>query len=159
NESFEAFTSNIYTRKTQSGSHILVNRYLINELTELNIWNENMRTEIIQHDGSVQNIVEIPDDIKLRYKTAREIDQRIFTLHSARRGPFVCQTQSLNYYFNEITFEKVWSVIELGWRLGLKTGSYYCHSSAGSSAHGANLGARKKPAIEDKPKEKPKQKP
>lgn len=144
NESFECFTSNIYSRQTLSGTHIIVNKYLIDELNKLGVWNEELRLEIIRNNGSVQNIPEIPDNIKYRYKTAREIDQRILTLHSAKRGPFICQTQSLNYFFDDITFEKVWSNIALGHKLGLKTGSYYIHSSPGSQVHGSNLGIKKK---------------
>ena len=155
-ECFEPITSNIFTRQTLSGMHIVVNKYLINELIELGIWNEDLRLEIIRNEGSVQNIPEIPNDIKQRYKTARELDQRILTMHSVARGPFICQTQSLNYYFEDITFEKLWSVISLGHKLGLKTGSYYTHSSPAVGAQGTSLGIKKKEEIKPELKPEPK---
>lgn len=143
-ECVEPPTSNIYTRGTLSGSHIIVNRYLIDELTKLKIWNEEMRLDIIRNEGSIQDIAEIPDDIKFRYKTARELDQRLLVLHAATRGPFICQSQSLNCYYSDITFEKVWSVLHLAWKKGLKTGSYYSHSQAGYGSIGSSLGTKKK---------------
>lgn len=144
NEAFEPYTSNIYSRQILSGTHIIVNKYLINELTELGIWDDEMRKEIIRNDGSIQSIPNIPEDVKYRYKTARELDQRVLVLHSAARGPFICQMQSLNYFFTDITFEKVWSCTKLAWERGLKTGSYYIHSAPASNGIGTSLGAQKK---------------
>ncbi len=130
NECFEPYTANLYSRKTLAGEFPIIVRYLIDELVELGLWDDTMRRDLIENDGSVQNIARIPADIRRRYRTARELDQRVLTHHAAARNPFLSQTQSLNYYFSEAKLEDALSVLLLGWKLGLTTGSYYMHMQA-----------------------------
>jgi ribonucleoside-diphosphate reductase alpha chain len=125
NECFEPFTSNIYVRGTSSGEFIVVNKYLVNDLDEIGLWSEEMKNKIIQENGSVQKITEIPGDIRARYKTVWEIKQRDLIDLAADRGAFVCQSQSMNLFFETATKAKLNSSILYGWRKGLKTLNYY----------------------------------
>ena len=125
NESFEPFTNNIFQRKTLSGEFIVINKYLINDLINRGLWNKEMKDTIILHEGSVQNIAEIGDDLKAIYKTAWEIKQRNIIDMSADRGRYICQTQSLNIFMEEPDFQKLSSMHFYGHSKGLKTGSYY----------------------------------
>ena len=125
NESFEPFTNNIFQRKTLSGEFIVINKYLINDLISRGLWNKEMKDTIILHEGSVQNIAEIGDDLKAIYKTVWEIKQRNIIDMSADRGRYICQTQSLNIFMEEPDFQKLSSMHFYGHSKGLKTGSYY----------------------------------
>ncbi len=125
NESFEPFTNNIFQRKTLSGEFIVINKYLINDLIDRGLWNKELKDTIILHEGSVQNIPEIGDDLKAIYKTAWEIKQRNIIDMSADRGRYICQTQSLNIFMEEPDFQKLSSMHFYGHSKGLKTGSYY----------------------------------
>jgi ribonucleotide reductase alpha subunit len=125
NESFEPFTNNIFQRKTLSGEFIVINKYLINDLIDRGLWNKELKDTIILHEGSVQNIAEIGDDLKAIYKTAWEIKQRNIIDMSADRGRYICQTQSLNIFMEEPDFQKLSSMHFYGHSKGLKTGSYY----------------------------------
>jgi ribonucleoside-diphosphate reductase alpha chain len=125
NESFEAFTSNIFQRKTLSGEFIVINKYLINDLIERGLWNRELKDIILLNDGSIQNISNIPKDIKELYKTAWEIKQKNVIDMSADRGIYVCQTQSLNIFMDDPDFKKLSSMHFYGWQRGLKTSSYY----------------------------------
>ena len=125
NESFEPFTNNIFQRKTLSGEFIIINKYLINDLISRGIWNKELKDTIILHEGSVQNIPEIDDELKAIYKTAWEIKQRNIIDMSADRGQYICQTQSLNIFMEEPDFQKLSSMHFYGHSKGLKTGSYY----------------------------------
>jgi len=125
NESFEPFTNNIFKRKTLSGEFVVINKYLMNDLIELNLWDKNMKDLILINEGSIQNISEIPDELKLIYKTGWEIKQRAVIDMSSDRGAFVCQSQSLNIFMEEPDFKKLSSMHFYGWSKGLKTGSYY----------------------------------
>ena len=125
NESFEPFTNNIFQRKTLSGEFIVINKYLINDLIDRGLWNKELKDTIILHEGSVQNIPEISDDLKAIYKTAWEIKQRHIIDMSADRGRYICQTQSLNIFMEEPDFQKLSSMHFYGHSKGLKTGSYY----------------------------------
>lgn len=125
NESFEPITNNIFQRKTLSGEFIVINKYLINDLIQKNLWNKNMKDTIILHEGSIQNIPEIPDDMKELYKTVWEIKQRNIIDMSADRGKYICQTQSLNIFIEEPDFKKLSSMHFYAHSKGLKTGSYY----------------------------------
>jgi len=129
-ECFEPITSNIYTRQTLSGEFAQVNKYLLEDLVELNIWNDNIKQKIIASNGSIQNIVEIPDDIKALYKTVWEISQRVVIDMAAARGPFVCQSQSMNLYIKDANTAKVTSALFYAWEKGLKTLVYYLRSNA-----------------------------
>jgi len=125
NESFEPFTNNVFQRKTLSGEFIIINKYLINDLISRGLWNKELKDTIILHEGSVQNIPEIDDELKAIYKTAWEIKQRNIIDMSADRGQYICQTQSLNIFMEEPDFQKLSSMHFYGHSKGLKTGSYY----------------------------------
>jgi ribonucleoside-diphosphate reductase alpha chain len=125
NESFEPFTNNIFQRKTLSGEFIVINKYLINDLISRGLWNKDLKDTIILHEGSVQNIPEIDDELKAIYKTTWEIKQRNIIDMSADRGQYICQTQSLNIFMEEPDFQKLSSMHFYAHSKGLKTGSYY----------------------------------
>lgn len=125
NESFEPFTNNIFQRKTLSGEFIVINKYLIRDLINKGLWNKEMKDTIILHEGSIQNIPEIDQEMKDLYKTSWEIKQRIVIDMSVDRGRYICQTQSLNIFMEEPDFQKLSSMHFYGHSKGLKTGSYY----------------------------------
>lgn len=133
-ESIEPFTSNFYVRKTQSGEYTIVNEYLVRELIELNLWNDDMRKKIIYYNGSIQNILEIPENIRELHKTAYEINMRHVIKMSADRGIFIDQSQSLNLYFGKPDYKIISSALFYGWKMGLKTMMYYCRSQAATTA-------------------------
>lgn len=137
NECIEPFTSNIYTRKTLSGTFIMTNKYLINDLIKDGLWNDEMRKKIIALNGSIQNIEEIPQNLKNIYKTVWEIKMKDVIDMSADRSPFICQTQSLNLFFSNINYAKLSSALIYGWLKGLKTGSYYIRSETATTANSA----------------------
>ena len=125
NECFEPFTSNIYIRRTLAGEFIVINKYLVKDLIELGIWNVGLKNKIIQHNGSVQNIDEIPKHIKEVYKTVWEVGNRALIDMSADRGAYVDQSQSLNLFMDKPDFNKLSSMHFYSWSKGLKTGIYY----------------------------------
>lgn len=127
-ECFEPPASNLYTRKTLAGEFTLLNPYLLKELEERGLWGNEMRRALISSGGSIQAMEKIPAEVRRRFRTAREIDQRILTLHAKARNPFLSQTQSLNYYFGEPKLRDALTVIVKGWEEGLTTGSYYIHT-------------------------------
>lgn len=127
-ECFECITSNIYKRETIAGSFVIVNKYLIKDLMTLGIWNRELKDIIIAHNGSIQNINGIPDKIKDLYKTVWEIKQKAVVDLAIGRGPFICQTQSMNLFFEEPTHRILTNALFYGWKGGLKTGSYYIRS-------------------------------
>jgi ribonucleoside-diphosphate reductase alpha chain len=128
NECFEPYTSNMYTRRTIAGDFIIVNKYLIEECCKRGIWNKELKDKIMVYNGSIQHIDEIPDDIKSIYKTVWEIKQKHIIQLAADRGPYICQTQSMNLFFEEPTNKTLSSALFYGWKAGLKTGSYYIRS-------------------------------
>lgn len=121
----EPITSNLYTRSTMSGKFLIINKYLIEKLIELNIWNEKIKQKLIKYNGSIQNINEIPDDIKRIFKTTYEIGNRAIIDQSIERGPFIDQTQSLNLFMDIPDYTKLLTAHFYGWSNGLKTGMYY----------------------------------
>lgn len=125
NESFEPFTNNLFKRKTLSGEFIVMNKYLIRELIKRKLWNNQLKDTILLNEGSVQNIPDIPDDMKSIYKTVWEIKQKALIDLSIQRGPYICQSQSLNIFMEEPDFKRLSSMHFYGWSNGLKTGSYY----------------------------------
>lgn len=135
NECFEPYTSNIYARRTLSGTFTIVNKFLIKDLIKLGLWNDNLRKRIILADGSIQNIQEIPQKIKDIYKTVWEIKMKDVIDMSASRGAFICQTQSLNLFFSNINNAKLTSALIYGWLKGLKTGSYYIRTKSITEAN------------------------
>jgi ribonucleoside-diphosphate reductase alpha subunit len=134
NECIEPFTSNLYTRRVLAGDFMVVNKYLVDELTRFGLWTAEIRTQIIADNGSVQNIAEIPQEIRDVYKTVWEIPQKVLIDMAADRAPFICQSQSLNLFLSEPTYAKMSSMHMYAWKKGLKTGCYYLRTKAASSA-------------------------
>lgn len=130
NECFEPYTSNLYTRRTLAGEHIVVNKHLMRDLVRLGLWDEEMREMIMAANGSVQGIEIIPQHVRDVYKTAYEISQKVIIDMSADRGAFICQSQSLNVFMEAPTFAKLSSMHFYAWQKGLKTGMYYLRSKA-----------------------------
>jgi ribonucleoside-diphosphate reductase alpha subunit len=131
-ECFETLTSNIYTRKTSVGVFKIINKYLINDLKKINLWNIEMKNKIIINNGSIQNITEIPDNLKELYKTIWEIKQKWVIDHAIARSPFIDQSQSMNLFFASPDLLKIKSALFYGWKKGLKTGCYYLRSQPAS---------------------------
>ena len=133
NECFEPYTSNIYSRRVLAGEFQVVNPWLLKDLVDLGLWSDIMKNRIIADGGSVQNIPNIPADIKALYKTVWEISQRTVIQMAADRGAFIDQSQSLNIHLKEPTMGKITSMHFAGWKLGLKTGMYYLRTMAASA--------------------------
>ncbi len=134
NECFEPYTSNIYTRRVLSGEFIIVNKHLLKDLVSIGLWNNTMKNKIVAANGSIQNIAEIPADIKELYKTVWEIKQRNLIDMAADRGAYICQSQSLNLFVDSPTASKLTSMHFYAWKKGLKTGMYYLRSQAATQA-------------------------
>ena len=134
NECFEAYTSNIYTRKTLAGNFVIINRHLLNDLCTLEIWNDELKNEIIKNNGSIQSISSIPQDIKDIYKTVWEIKQKDILDMAVDRGAFIDQSQSLNIFMKDPDYQKLTSMHFYGWENGLKTGMYYLRTQAAAQA-------------------------
>jgi ribonucleoside-diphosphate reductase alpha chain len=134
NECFEPYTSNLYTRRVLSGEFTIINRYLVKDLIRLGLWDERIRHRIIAANGSVQNLPNVPDEIKALYKTVWEIKQRDILDMAADRGPYICQSQSMNIHMANPNFAKMGSMHFYAWKKGLKTGMYYLRSNAAVEA-------------------------
>merc|ERR1739844_382828 len=134
NEGIEAYTSNIYSRRVLSGEFQVVNQHLLRDLVELGIWSDDIKNEIISFNGSIQNIPEIPVNIKQLYKTVWEISQKNVIRQAADRGAFIDQSQSLNIHIAEPNFGKMSSMHFYGWECGLKTGMYYLRTKPAAQA-------------------------
>ena len=130
NECFEPFTSNIYSRRTLAGEFIVVNKYLINELIELQLWNEDIKNNIIANKGSVQQLTQLSDHVRNKYKTVWEIPMKHVIDMAADRGAFICQSQSLNLWVEEPNYSTLTSMHFYAWKKGLKTGIYYLRRKA-----------------------------
>ncbi|MEY4383072.1 MAG: Ribonucleoside-diphosphate reductase [Bacteroidota bacterium] len=148
NECFEPYTSNIYSRRVLSGEFVVVNKHLLKDLIKLNLWNETMKNKLISANGSVQNIPEIPQNIKDLYKTVWEIKQKTILEMAADRGAYICQSQSLNIHIQDINFGKLTSMHFYAWKLGLKTGMYYLRTKAAADAIKFTVEKQAEPAIE-----------
>ncbi|KAI9732680.1 MAG: ribonucleotide-diphosphate reductase subunit rnr1 [Claussenomyces sp. TS43310] len=133
NECFEPYTSNIYSRRVLAGEFQVVNPWLLKDLVDMGLWSDNMKNRIIADGGSIQNIPNIPADIKALYKTVWEISQRTIVQMAADRGAFIDQSQSLNIHMKDPTMGKITSMHFAGWKLGLKTGMYYLRTMAASA--------------------------
>ena len=129
-ECFEPMTSNIYARRTLAGEYVVVNRYLLDDLMKRGLWSETLKQRIIAQNGSVAGIKDIPEDLQALYKTSWEIKQRTLIDMAAQRGPFICQSQSLNLFIENPTYAKLTSMHFHGWKQGLKTGCYYLRTKA-----------------------------
>jgi ribonucleoside-diphosphate reductase subunit M1 len=134
NESIEAFTSNIYVRRVLSGEFQVVNSHLLKDLTERDLWDDDLKLEIISNRGSVQAIDRIPNDLKELYKTVWEISQKTIIDMAADRGAFIDQSQSLNIHIAQPSYAKVTSMHFHGWKSGLKTGMYYLRTKPAANA-------------------------
>ncbi len=130
NECFEPFTTNLYTRRTLAGEFVIVNKYLMKDLMAAGLWSEGLKQKIIAMNGSIQELPEIPDDLKLLYKSAWELKQRTLIDMAAARGAFICQSQSLNLFVADPNYSKLSSMHFHSWKKGLKTGCYYLRTKA-----------------------------
>merc|ERR1711966_621851 len=133
NESFEPYTQNLYVRRVLSGEFVQVNRHLLRDLIERGLWTDDMRMQLIAHNGSVQHL-DVPKEVKDLYKTVWEIKQRIVLDMAADRGAYIDQSQSLNIHMTDATTAKLSSMHFHGWSLGLKTGMYYLRTKAAVDA-------------------------
>ena len=130
NECFEPYTTNIYLRRTLAGEFVVVNKHLVNDLKKVGLWSKDMKDLMVKAGGSIQNIVDIPDDIKKLYKTVWEISQKSIIDMAAGRGRFIDQSQSMNLFMESPTLSKLSSMHMYAWKSGLKTGMYYLRSKA-----------------------------
>ncbi|MBA0607210.1 hypothetical protein Godav_019550 [Gossypium davidsonii] len=134
NECFEPYTSNIYSRRVLSGEFVVVNKHLLHDLTEMGLWSPVIKNNIIHEDGSVQNIPEVPHELKAIYRTVWEIKQKTLVDMAVDRGCFIDQSQSLNIHMDQPNFGKLTSLHFYAWSKGLKTGMYYLRSRAAADA-------------------------
>lgn len=125
NECIEPITSNIYSRRTLAGEFIMANKYLMRDLLDLGLWNNEVKNNIIANNGSIQQITSIPQDIRDKYKTVWEIPMRALIDMAADRGAYICQSQSLNLWQEDPTYNSLTSMHFYAWSRGLKTGIYY----------------------------------
>ena len=125
NEAFEPFTTNLYSRRTLGGEFIVVNKHLVKDLMNIGLWNDDLKKKLIMENGSIQNIPEIPTQIKEVYKTVWEMSQKRILQMAANRSIFIDQSQSMNLFIDNATKAKVLAAHLFGWKLGLKTGMYY----------------------------------
>jgi ribonucleoside-diphosphate reductase alpha chain len=130
NECFEPITSNIYSRRTLAGEFVLPNKYLMNDLIKLGLWNEQIKNNIIANKGSIQQLTNIPQHIRNKYKIVWEIPMKHIIDMSAERGAFICQSQSLNLWMEDPVYNKLTSMHFYAWEKGLKTGIYYLRRKA-----------------------------
>lgn len=134
NEACEPFNSNLSTRSTLAGTFPIINKHLVRDLEKINLWNKDVKNKLILENGSVQNIPEIPVELKERYKTAYEISQKVIIDMAADRGAFICQSQSMNIFMANPNIAKLSSMHFYGWKAGLKTGMYYLRTKAAADA-------------------------
>lgn len=143
NECIEPFTNNIYKRQTLAGNFTIINKYLVADLMALGLWSSDMKDKIILQNGSVQEIPEIPETIKKLYRTVWEIKQKYIVDHARARAPFICQTQSMNLFFEDLSYSKINACHFYSWKAGLKTGIYYLRSKAKTQAQKFSVDASK----------------
>ena len=129
NECIEPFTSNVYTRRTLAGEHVVINKYLIEDLLKLGLWDDEMKQRILFFKGSVQKISSIPHELRNIYKTSWELKQKVIIDMAIDRGKFICQSQSLNLFMESPSFKKLTSMHFYAWENGLKT-TYYLRGKA-----------------------------
>merc|ERR1712093_507532 len=134
NESFEPYTQNLYVRRVLSGEFVQVNRHLLKDLIQRDLWSDGLRQKLIAHNGSVQYCEEVPNSLKELYKTVWEVKQRAVLDMAADRGAYIDQSQSLNIHMIDATTAKLSSMHFHGWQRGLKTGMYYLRTKAAVDA-------------------------
>jgi ribonucleotide reductase alpha subunit len=147
NECIEPITSNIYNRRTIAGEFIVANKYMMNDLIELGLWNETLKNNIIANHGSIQHIETIPEEIRNKYKTVWEIPMKHVIDMAADRGVFVCQSQSLNLWLEDPNYNTLTSMHFYSWSKGLKTGIYYLRRRGAHKAQQFTIEPEKKSAI------------
>ena len=134
NEACEPVTSNMYSRTVLSGSYIIMNKHLFRELTQLKLWNEDMKDLILAHGGSIRDIPAIPEATKQLFKTSWELSPKAIINQAATRAPFICQSQSMNLFVENPSVDLVGSILKYTHEKGLKTGVYYLHSRPATNA-------------------------
>ena len=149
NECFEPYTSNLYTRRVLSGEFIIVNKHLLKDLVDLNLWNEDMKHELMRTNGSIQDIKQIPDELKELYKTVWEMSMKDIIDMARHRGYFIDQSQSLNLFMEGATMSKLTSMHFYGWKSGLKTGMYYLRTKSAVDAIKFTLEKKEKAEVEE----------
>ncbi len=149
NEAFEPYTSNIYTRRVLSGEFIVVNKHLLEDLVEMDLWDNNMKEEIMRANGSIQHIEKIPQDLKELYKTVWEMSMKDIIDMARHRGYFIDQSQSLNLFMQDADFAKLTSMHFYAWKSGLKTGMYYLRTKSAVNAIQFTLSKEKKETIQE----------
>ena len=130
NECFEPFTSNIYVRRTLAGEFIIINKHLMKELIDLNLWNEDVKNSIISNNGSIQSLSFVPNKLKEKYRTVWELPMKSLIEMSRDRGAYICQSQSLNLWMEQPSYDKLTAMHFFSWKQGLKTGLYYLRTKA-----------------------------
>jgi ribonucleotide reductase alpha subunit len=130
NECFEPFTSNLYSRRTNAGEFVIPNKYMMSELLEMGLWNEKVKDNIIFNKGSIQQLADVPQHIKDKYRTVWEIPMKHLIDMAADRGPYICQSQSLNLWIEDPDYKTLTSMHFYSWQAGLKTGIYYLRRKA-----------------------------
>ena len=149
NECFEPLTSNIYSRGTLAGEFIIVNKYLLRELIDLGVWNEQIKNNIIANKGSIQQLTSLSEHIRNKYKIVWEIPMKQLIDMSADRGAFVCQSQSLNLWMEEPVYNKLTSMHFYAWNRGLKTGMYYLRRKAKHQAQQFTIEPTRQPNVNE----------
>ena len=149
NECFEPYTSNLYTRRVLSGEFIIVNKHLLKDLVELGLWNEDMKHELMRSNGSIQDIKQIPDDLKELYRTVWEMSMKDIIDMARHRGYFIDQSQSLNLFMEGATMSKLTSMHFYAWKSGLKTGMYYLRTKSAVDAIKFTLEKKDKAEVEE----------
>jgi ribonucleoside-diphosphate reductase alpha chain len=152
NEAFEPFTTNLYSRRTLSGEFIMINKHLVSALLKLGLWSDSIKNKLIMENGSVQNIPEIPTQLKEVYKTVWEMSQKRILQMAANRSIFIDQSQSLNLFIDNATKPKLLAAHLFGWKLGLKTGMYYLRTrSAVDAMKGLGINTSTEKPVEQTP--------
>ena len=149
NECFEPITSNIYTRRTLAGEFMIVNKYLIQELIDLGVWNEDIKNNIIANKGSIQQLTQLPQNVRDKYKIVWEIPMKHIIDMSADRGAFICQSQSLNLWVEDPNYNILTSMHFYSWKKGLKTGIYYLRRKAKHQAQQFTIEPTKQPSNDE----------
>jgi len=145
NECFEPFTSNLYSRRTLAGEFVVVNKYLMKELIDMGLWNEQIKNNIIANKGSIQQLTVLPEHIRNKYKIVWEIPMKHVIDMAADRGAYICQSQSLNLWVEDPTYNTLTSMHFYAWKKGLKTGIYYLRRKAKHQAQQFTIEPEQKP--------------
>jgi len=149
NECFEPITSNLYSRRTLAGEFVVVNKYLMKELIQIGHWNEQIKNNIIANKGSIQQLTMLSEDIRNKYKIVWEMPMKHLIDMAADRGAYICQSQSLNLWLEDPTYNSLTSMHFYSWKQGLKTGIYYLRRKAKHQAQQFTIEPDQKPQIEE----------